>query len=267
MKMNEIVASTQFPNTIETITKDLKALGVEKGMTIIVHSSLSSIGWISGGAVAVVEALMKVVTEEGTIIMPTQSSDLSDPKHWSRPPVPEDWWQIIRDNVPAFDSRITPTRGMGEIVECFRTYPNVVRSNHPLGSFAAWGEHAVGITMNHSLSMSFGEESPLRKIYDLDGYVLLIGVGYDSNTSVHLSEVRSGACELIQVGAPIIENGERVWKEFVEMDYESEKFVEIGVEFERKGTVKNGKIGNATCRLMKQRDIVDFGTEWFRKKN
>lgn len=77
MKMNEIVASTQFPNTIETITKDLKALGVEKGMTIIVHSSLSSIGWISGGAVAVVEALMKVVTEEGTIIMPTQSSDLS----------------------------------------------------------------------------------------------------------------------------------------------------------------------------------------------
>lgn len=267
MKMNEIVASTQFPNTIETITKDLKALGVEKGMTIIVHSSLSSIGWISGGAVAVVEALMKVVTEEGTIIMPTQSSDLSDPKHWSRPPVPEDWWQIIRDNVPAFDSRITPTRGMGEIVECFRTYPNVVRSNHPLGSFAAWGKHAVEITMNHSLSMSFGEESPLRKIYDLDGYVLLIGVGYDSNTSVHLSEVRSGACELIQVGAPIIENGERVWKEFVEMDYESEKFVEIGVEFERKGTVKNGKIGNATCRLIKQRDIVDFGTEWFRKKN
>ncbi len=267
MKMNDIVASTKFPNTIETITKDLKALGIEKGMTIIVHSSLSSIGWISGGAVAVVEALMKVVTEEGTIIMPTQSSDLSDPKHWSRPPVPEDWWQIIRDNVPAFDSRITPTRGMGEIVECFRTYPNVVRSNHPLGSFAAWGKHAVEITMNHSLSMSFGEESPLRKIYDLDGYVLLIGVGYDSNTSVHLSEVRTGACELIQVGAPIIENGERVWKEFVEMNYESEKFVEIGVEFERKGTVKNGKIGNATCRLMKQRDIVDFGTEWFRKKN
>ncbi len=267
MKMNDIVASTKFPNTIETITKDLKALGIEKGMTIIVHSSLSSIGWISGGAVAVVEALMKVVTEEGTIIMPTQSSDLSDPKHWSRPPVPEDWWQIIRDNVPAFDSRITPTRGMGEIVECFRTYPNVVRSNHPLGSFAAWGKHAVEITMNHSLSMSFGEESPLRKIYDLDGYVLLIGVGYDSNTSVHLSEVRTGACELIQVGAPIIENGERVWKEFVEMDYESEKFVEIGVEFERKGTVKNGKIGNATCRLMKQRGIVDFGTEWFRKKN
>ena len=66
---------------------------------------------------------------------------------------------------------------------------------------------------------------------------------FDSTTSVHLSEVRSGACELIKVGAPIIENGERVWKEFVDMDYDSDKFVEIGVEFEQKGTVKIGKIG------------------------
>ncbi|MBE7149935.1 AAC(3) family N-acetyltransferase [Bacillus mycoides] len=267
VKMNEIVASTQFPNTIETITNDLKALGVEKGMTIIVHSSLSSLGWISGGSVAVVEALMKVVTEEGTIIMPTQSSDLSDPKHWGRPPVPEEWWQVIRDSVPAFNPNTTPTRAMGKIVECFRTYPDVSRSNHPLGSFAAWGKHAEAITMNHSLSMSLGEESPLRKIYDLDGYILLIGVGYDSNTSMHLSEVRTGARELIKVGAPIIENGVRVWKEFVEMDYESDTFVEIGVEFERKGTVTLGKIGNAACRFMKQRDIVDFGVEWFRTKN
>ncbi len=71
VKMNEIVASTPLPNTIKTITNDLRKLGLEKGMTVIVHSSLSSIGWVSGGAVAVVEALMNVITEEGTIIMPT----------------------------------------------------------------------------------------------------------------------------------------------------------------------------------------------------
>lgn len=156
---------------------------------------------------------------------------------------------------------------MGKIVECFRTYPNVVRSNHPLGSFCCMGETCRG-NNNESVAIDeFGRGITIKKIYDFDGYILLIGVGYDSNTSVHLSEVRSGACELIKVGAPIIENGERVWKEFVEMDYESDTFVEIGVEFERKGTVTMGKIGNATSRLMKQRDIVDFGTEWFLKKN
>ena len=96
------------------------------------------------------------------------------------------------------------------------------------------GKACRGNSQDHSLSMSFGEESPLRKIYDLDGYILLIGVGHDSNTSVHISEVRSGARELIQVGAPILENGERVWKEFVDMDYDSETFVEIGVQFEQK---------------------------------
>lgn len=163
MKINDIVAATQLPNTVETITNDLKASGIEKGMTVIIHSSLSSLGWVSGGAVAVVDALMNVITEEGTIIMPTQTSDLSDPKDWSRPAVPENWWQMIRDHVPAFDPNVTPTRGMGQIVECFRTYPNVKRSNHPLNSFAAWGKHAESITKEHALSMSLGENSPLKK--------------------------------------------------------------------------------------------------------
>ena len=267
MKINDIVAETQLPNTIETVSNDLQALGLKTGMTVIVHSSLSSIGWVSGGAVAVVEALMNVITEEGTIIMPTQTSDLSDPKNWLRPPVPENWWQIIRDNVPAFHPDITPTRAMGKVVECFRTYPNVKRSKHPLNSFAAWGKHAEAIIAEHSLSISFGEYSPLKKIYDLDGYVLLIGVGYDSNTSIHLSEIRTGARELVKVGAPIIENGVRVWKEFDEMDYDSDAFVEIGKEFEHTGSVIIDKIGNATCRLMKQREVVDFGVQWFRSKN
>ncbi|MDM5188966.1 AAC(3) family N-acetyltransferase [Bacillus sp. DX4.1] len=267
MKINDIVAATQLPNTVETIINDLKASGIEKDMTVIVHSSLSSLGWVSGGAVAVVDALMNVITKEGTIIMPTQTSDLSDPKDWSRPAVPEKWWQMIRDHVPAFDPNVTPTRGMGQIVECFRTYPNVKRSNHPLNSFAAWGKHAESITKEHALSMSLGENSPLKKIYDLDGFVLLIGVGHDSNTSMHLSEMRTQAREFVKVGAPIMENGIRVWKEFDEMGYDSDEFEEIGKEFDQTGAVTFGKIGKATCRLMKQREAVDFGVQWFYSKN
>lgn len=86
---------------------------------------------------------------------------------------------------------------MGEIVECFCIYLNVVCSNYLLGSFVVWGKYVVEIIMNYLLLMSFGEEFLLRKIYDLDGYVLLIGVGYDFNMFVYLFEVCFGVCELI----------------------------------------------------------------------
>lgn len=111
-------------------------------MTIIVHSSLSSMGWVCGGGVAVVQALMDVVSEEGTIVMPTHTVDNSDPSEWENPPAPEDWWSIIRENMPAYHPDFTPTRAMGKIVEVFRTYPDVKRSHHPTYSFAAWGKHA-----------------------------------------------------------------------------------------------------------------------------
>ncbi len=88
--MKKIVESTTFPRTKQSITEDLKALGLKKGMTVLVHSSLSSIGWVNGGAVAVIQALIDVVTEEGTIVMPSQSVELSDPKEWGNPPVPEE---------------------------------------------------------------------------------------------------------------------------------------------------------------------------------
>ncbi|MDP7978083.1 aminoglycoside N(3)-acetyltransferase [Bacillus sp. WLY-B-L8] len=263
MSINDLIAKTKMPNTIHTIVSDLRKLGVTEGMNVIVHSSLSSIGWVSGGALAVVEALMEVVTEEGTIIMPTQTSDLSDPKNWQMPPVPESWWEIIRDNVPPFHPETTPTRSMGKIVECFRTYPNTKRSNHPLHSFAAWGKHAKQIIDDHILTPSFGEQSPLGKMYDLDGYILLIGVDHDSNTSLHLSEVRSQYRETVQIGAPIIENGARIWKEYEEFDYDSDDFEPLGKAFDETGSVIFGKIGNASCKLMKQREVVDFGTEWF----
>lgn len=77
-------------------------------MTVLVHSSLSSIGWVNGGAVAVIQALIDVVTEEGTIVMPSQSVELSDPKEWGNPPVPEEWWDIIRESMPAYNSNYTP---------------------------------------------------------------------------------------------------------------------------------------------------------------
>ncbi|HOV64393.1 MAG TPA: AAC(3) family N-acetyltransferase, partial [Spirochaetia bacterium] len=87
--------STGGPVTRFSLERDLITLGVERGMTLLVHSSLSSLGWVCGGPVAVIYALEEVVRPYGNIVMPTHSGDLSDPSGWRHPPVPESWWHII----------------------------------------------------------------------------------------------------------------------------------------------------------------------------
>ena len=80
------------------ILKALKAVGVQPGQTIMVHTSLGALGFVCGGAQVVIEALAEAVGEEGTLMMPTQSWKNLDPTagvHWQEP---EEWWQIIRDN-------------------------------------------------------------------------------------------------------------------------------------------------------------------------
>ena len=173
------------------IISSLKEAGVSEGQTVIVHTSLSSIGFVCGGAQVVVDALLETVGADGTIVMPTQSWKNLDPEtvvHWEEP---KEWWQIIRDNWPAYDKRITPTNTMGAVAECFRTYPGTLRTDHPARSVSANGKNAEYITSHHDLSDIFGETSPLGKLYELDASVLLIGVGYDKNTSIHLADVRA----------------------------------------------------------------------------
>lgn len=263
MREQEIIAHTPFPRTRDSLAKDLHQLGLKKGSIVLVHSSLSSLGWVCGGAVTVIKALMDVITPTGTLVMPAQSS-YSDPAEWENPPVPQQWWQTIRETMPAFDPNITPTRNMGQIVEVFRTMPEVRRSHHPAVSFAAWGKDREYLMKEHSLEYSLGENSPLGKLYELDGFVVLLGVGFNRCTCFHLAEYRSGTGKPVVHGAPILEAGKRVWKTYNDIEFESDCFIEIGKTFEKQNKVTKAKVGSAVARLFSVRDAVDFALNWLK---
>ncbi len=257
-----MIQATPVPRTCASLTSDLRALGVREGMTLEVHSSLSKLGWVCGGSVTVVQALMDVLTETGTLLMPTHTGTYSDPARWNNPPVPQDWWPILYEQMPVFDPRITPTWFMGQIVETFRTWPGVLRSAHPTVSFAAWGRHAELLITDHELAYSLGERSPLARLYELDGHVLLLGVGYDSCTSLHLAEYRAPQPQPSTEGSPILENGQRIWKTYQDIELDSDVFPALGAAFETSGLVRIGLVGSAQSRLLPQRPAVDFAVEW-----
>src|SRR6056297_700062 len=262
MGEKEVIKRSDKVYTREILKNEFIKFGLKPGMDVIIHSSLSKIGWVTGGPVTVIYALMDVIKDNGTIIMPAHSGDYSDPENWSNPPVPEEWIDDIKKNMPAFRKEITPTRGIGIIPEVFRTFPDVLRSNHPCFSFTAWGKNSEYITNNHSLDYGLGNNSPLGKLYSLDGYILLLGVDYDRNTSFHLSEIRSGVKEEFEGEGPVLIEGKRVWKSFKDVSFNSEVFNEIGKDFEKENDIIEGKIGMADSKLFKQRKAVDFAQKW-----
>lgn len=248
--------------TRASLEADLHRLGVQPGDTLLLHSSLSALGWVCGGAEAVVLAMLDVLGPGGTLVVPTHSGDNSDPTGWENPPVPPEWWPVIRETMPAYDPATTRTRGMGVIAETVRTWPGAVRSGHPQTSFAAVGPRAALLTAGHAVDCQLGEHSPLARLEESQARVLLLGVGFAACTAFHLAEYR--------VGPPIVSNsfavmdgeGCRKWMTVQDAHLAGERFEELGSDFEQNEVIIRGRIGSADARLFALGSAVAYAQGW-----
>jgi aminoglycoside 3-N-acetyltransferase len=251
------------------LVAQFQALGLRAGDTVLVHSALSKIGdWIAGGVETVVIALIKALGPDGTLMVPTHTPDNSDPASWSAPPVPVSWWQRIRDLTPAYDPRTAPCPTVGRLPDYFRSYPEVVRSAHPLVSFAARGKHASFLTDGHGLEDFLGENSPIGRLNQLDGHVLLLGAGHSTNTSLHLAEYRADFASkrhAVEFSALRDAYGQRVWQYYRILDVKSDDFERIGASYEESIGYMPGRVGQAPARYLRQRPMVNFAAAWMAK--
>jgi aminoglycoside 3-N-acetyltransferase len=256
-----VAAVSARPATVTSLAADLAALGLPRGGTVLVHSSLRALGWVVGGAEAVVEALLAALGPEGTLLTPSFSTGRTEPSRWQHPPVPEKWWPVVREEMPPYDPRVSSTRHMGAIADCALRWPGARRSGHPHLSFAANGPLAETLLDPHPLAAGVGDGSPLSRLYDLDGHVLLLGVGHGNNTSLHLAEHRAEwpGRRTYTEGASMLVDGRREWVTFEALWTDDDDFPDVGAAYEAaSGDVSAGRVGTGTARLMRQRPLVDF---------
>ena len=253
------------PTTEKELRQDLEALGVMHDMNLIVHSSLSSIGSVIGGAPTVLRALMHTIGKKGTLVMPAATPHCADPVTWRKPRVPEAYLGKVQAHLPVFDLRTTPTE-MGAIPETFRTWPGTLRSNHPLESICAQGVEARKITSRHPWAFSEGRGGPFEKLYDLDSWVLLLGVGFNRCTALHFAESLVEKRRIKIVRFPVLENGHRKWIEVPNVSDDNDTlFPLIGSTFITQNMTRQGLVGNADSRLFSMRFLIDYAINRFKE--
>ena len=135
--MQKCIDKNFKPVTKDDLIHKFSQLGIKRGDTLLVHASLSSLGYVVGGAEALYLALREVIGIEGTIVVPSQTVEISDPASWQYPPVPDEWHAVIRDAMPAYSKKLSYSKAMGAFSQFIGIFPNSIRSNHPMYSFTS----------------------------------------------------------------------------------------------------------------------------------
>ena len=219
------------------LVQQLLDLGVRRGTVLLVHSAFSKVRPVEGGPEGLIAALQAAVGPEGTLVMPSMSDDDDHP----------------------FDATSTPCRGLGVVADTFWRLPGVLRSNSP-HACAASGRDAAYVTAPHPLDVPHGPDSPVGRVHELDGQVLLLGVGHDADTTVHLAEFLGGARYRCRKYVTIVENGELTRFHYSEIDHCCANFSLVDAWLDARHQQRRGTVGLAEARLARSRDIVDAVT-------
>lgn len=218
---------------VPVLVRQLQALGVKAGRVLVVHTAFSRLGPLDGGPLALIEALRVALGEQGTLVMPSMSDD---------------------DDCP-FDPAATECRGMGVVANTFWRLPGVWRSDSP-HAFAAIGPHATAITAPHPYNVPHGLDSPIGRVWELDGDVLLLGVGHDANTTIHLAENMAGVRYGLDKTLTILEDGKPTLVSYREIDHCCARFALLDDWLDAAGQQHRGQVGSALARLARSRDVV-----------
>ena len=221
------------PVAMSELAAQLRALGVPEGGVLLVHTSFSRIGAVENGPLGLIGALQAVLGPTGTLVMPSMTDEDDHP----------------------FDRRRTPCFGMGIVADTFWRVPNVLRSDSP-HAFAAVGPQAAWITSDHPLDVPHGLNSPVGRVYELDGQVLLLGIGHDANTTIHLAEALAGVRYRRQKSLTIIEDGRPTRYHYCEIDHCCENFNLVDRWLDDGRRQRHGPVGYGEARLVASRDVV-----------
>jgi len=243
----------------EDLKKAFLNAGLAEGDIVCVHSSLKSIGYVDNGPAALIEALIEMVGEGGTVVMPVFTYSFL--KNDGMEPEP-------------FDVDNTPSK-TGLITEVFRKWPGTRRSIHPTHSVAVRGKRAEYFTAGHILTSAFGLDSPLHKILIAGGKILLVGVGFERCSYIHVAEVLANLyykdifCwrHLGWEPEALIRKEDATVEKVIlsEVPGCSENFKVVNSLAEEKGLVRFSHIGNARTILVDAAALLETVIESCRK--
>lgn len=244
--------------TRKELAAHLREIGITPGMAVLAHTSLRAVGPMEDGAATLLAAFRDTLGPEGTLLVPTFTDFVIDPAEWRKPPQTPEELERLRAEAPLFDRERTPAdvRWMGVFPEFVRRQPDALRSDHPALSFAAIGKDADFLTRQAPFHFPLGSESPLARLHQCDGSVLLIGVGHDVNSSLHLAEVWAEAPYIQR--STNVKTGPDHWTTLRGSPECSDGFPKIEPMLRQARLLQRGQIGNAPSQRMRQRELVSM---------